>query len=155
MTIIWEHWELVNVVIVIDRRRNGSKMFWQLPCVHGIVARKAYVEKKRKSSRTVDNTNIANTNARPSVNYAKTPVWFRNPQREPSPFLHEVSAVDILILLKWNFLILRRNLRLILINMLYKYGLICFCSSTYPHVVEVYSGRFKNSNQSCWHKVDT
>ena len=75
--------------------------------------RKAYIEEKGKCSRMGDDTNVANTNARPSVTYVKASVWLRNPQRKPSSFQHEVSFVDIVTFLKGKVLTLIKNLGMI------------------------------------------
>ena len=47
-----------------------------------------------------DDADVANPNSCPSVISVKNPIWFRDPQGEPSSFQYEVSFVDVVTLLR-------------------------------------------------------
>jgi hypothetical protein len=94
MITILEHYKFFNIG-GLDRRRNWSKMFWQSRWVHWMVVRKTYIKEKGESSRMVDDADVTNPNACPSVIKVKMLVWIWDPQGKPSSFRYKVPFVDV------------------------------------------------------------
>ena len=83
----------------------------------------------------------------------KNSVWIRNPQGKASSFQCEVSFVDVVTFLKWDFLNLRGNLGLILIT----YGINLewfnlFCLPSRGRLLFEFG--FQNLRSGCLNKGD-